>query len=101
MKLNIMERAKGIELVKKNVTTFSMIKESKCMNCQHTHYFDVSGKDYVINSLSEDTIMSLYQTISDLVFFGKDTKIDIDSMIPFERSLFVGILNKIREELNK
>lgn len=90
-----------LKKVRENATTFSLVKENACMVCNHTHYFDVSGDDYVINSLSEDTIMSFYQTTADLVFFGHYTKLDVDSMIPFERTLFVGILNKTREEMNK
>lgn len=87
--------------VKQNVTSFSLLKESTCMVCNHVHHFDISGDEYVVNSLSEDTIMSLYQTTADLVFFGKYTKLDVDSMLPFERTLFVGLLNKTREEMNK
>ncbi len=87
--------------VQKNVTTFSFTKGAECIACRETQWFDISDDAYVINSLSDDSVMSIYQTISDLVFFGKYTKLDIDSMIPFERTLFVGILNKTREELNK
>ena len=87
--------------VKENITRFDFIKNAKCLTCGSTQPFDISDDKYISECLSEDTIASIYQTMSDLVFFGKYTIACIDSMKPFERSVFVGILNKTREDLNK
>lgn len=54
---------------------------------------------FIVENMSEDTIASLYKTYSDLVYFGNYSKKDIDTIIPFERSLFVGMLNSTKKEL--
>jgi len=51
--------------------------------------------------ISEDTLNNIYQVTSDLIFFSHYTKADIDGMLPFERNIFIGILNKTKEKLNE
>lgn len=85
--------------VRQSITKFNFVRESSCIKCHETNYIDIE-KD-VIKYMSEDTLMSMYQTYNDLTFFGKYTKQDIDSLYPFERTILIGLLNKTREELNK
>lgn len=85
--------------VKRSVTKFNFIREHNCIKCKKPNYIDIEPD--VVQYMSEDTLMSMYQTYNDLSFFGKYTKQDIDSMIPFERTILIGLLNKTREELNK
>ncbi len=87
--------------VKRSITTFNFIKECKCIKCGSIRQFDISDELYVIENMSEDTLMNLYQTINDLVYFGHYSKLDIDSFLPFERTIMIGLLNKTKEELNK
>lgn len=54
----------------------------------------------VVENMSEDSITSLYRTYSDLTYYGHYTKTDIDSLIPFERIIFVGQLNAIKDKIN-
>lgn len=82
------------------VTRFNFRKPIQCEICQETNYVKIDGTNFIIDNMSEDSLMSLYQTYNDLVFFGKYSKIDIDSMYPFERSILMGLLNKTREDLN-
>ena len=51
--------------------------------------------------MSEDSAASMYQTYNDFVFHGKYSKLDIDSMYPFERTILISLLNKTIEEMNK
>jgi hypothetical protein len=51
--------------------------------------------------MSEDSLMSIYQTYNDLTFFGKYTKQDIDTLYPFERTILISLLNKTREDMTK
>lgn len=97
--LDIEEYEKLFQRVKDNQPTISFIKESKCINCKHIKYFDVSNTKYILETLSDDTLMTLYKTYSSLIFFGKYSKLDIDSMYGFERTIFLGLLNKLREDL--
>lgn len=87
--------------VQDSVTKFNLEHTKFCQHCNVEHKFDITNKTYVVENMSEDSLMSLYQTIGDMVFFGHYSKHDIDGMLPFERSIFVGILNKTREDLNK
>lgn len=85
--------------VKNSITKFNFLKDSYCIKCRKPNHIDISKN--VIDHLSEDSLVGLYQNYADLVFFGKYTKQDIDTMYPFERTIMIGLLNKTREELNK
>ena len=89
------------ERVKKNQIEFNFIKEAKCIKCGSYKKFDMSSASYIIEIMSDDSLMTLYKIYNHLIFFGQYTKQDIDSMYPFERSIFVGLLNKTKEDLIK
>lgn len=97
--LDIDEFETIMDEVKQSITKFNFIRESSCIKCHQPNYIDIEPD--VISYMSEDTLMSLYQTYNDLTFFGKYTKQDIDSLLPFERAILIGLHNKTREELNK
>jgi hypothetical protein len=87
--------------VLRTCTTFDFRKPIICQKCGKTNFVDIDSPEFVIDNMSEDDMMSLYQTYNNLVFFGKYTKQDVDSLYPFERSIVISILTKTREELNK
>jgi len=97
--LDIDEYEKLVHEVKSSVTKFDFIKKSSCIKCGKINTFDI--RNNVITYMSDDSLLSLYQTYNNLTFFGKYTKQDIDTLYPFERSIIIGLLNKTREELNK
>lgn len=84
-----------------NQTSISFIKQARCGICNHPKKFNLGDTKYIIEIMSEDTLMTLYKTYNFLVYFGKYTKEDVDKMYPFERNIFVGLLNKTKEDLNK
>lgn len=87
--------------VQENQIKIDFIKKNECLKCKAEHLFDIGQTKYIIEIMSEDDLMSLYKTYSSMIYFGHFTKSDIDSMYPFERSVFVGLLNKIKEDLAK
>lgn len=89
-----------LQRIKDNQIHFNFNKIAKCLYCQEEKIFDISPSKYLIEILSDDSLMSLYQTYSYLIFNGYYSKKDIDSMYPFERTIFVGLTNKIKEDLN-
>jgi hypothetical protein len=97
--LDLDEFEKLLNEVKESVTTFEFVRKSNCLKCKNTNYINIEND--VIDYMSEDTIMSLYQAYNDLTYFGKYTKQDIDSLYPFERTILIGLLNKTREEMVK
>lgn len=84
-----------------NQEKISFVKSCSCMKCGTKRNFDLSDPSYIIEIMSDDTLMSLYKTYNILNFFGGYTKTDIDSMYPFERNIFVGLLKKTKEDMNK
>jgi len=67
--------------------------------CQCGNHVPINLSDnFIVENMSEDTIQSIYKTYSDLIYFGKYSKQDIDTLIPFERTIFVGMLNNTRKE---
>lgn len=80
---------------------FNFKKNVPCLSCRKDNKFDISDTEYILKCLSEDNLMSMYQNYSDMIFFGKFTKQDIDTLYPFERTIFIGLINKTKEEINK
>lgn len=87
--------------VKDNQISFNFIKTTKCLKCRAPKTFDMSDKKYIIEILSEDTLMTLYKTYNYMIYFGHYTKTDIDNMMPFERTILTGLLSKTKEDLTK
>lgn len=87
--------------VKDNQISFNFIKSTSCLNCRTPKTFDMSDKKYIIEILSEDTLMTLYKTYNYMIYFGHYTKTDIDNMLPFERTILTGLLSKTKEDLTK
>jgi len=87
--------------VDNSICKFDFRKPVQCQKCSHENHINILSDEFILSILSEDTLISLYQTYNDLIFFGKYSKHDIDTMYPFERTIFVSLLNKSREELNK
>jgi len=87
--------------IKTSCVQFDFKKPAACLKCTKLNYIDISTPEFVLSVLSEDSLISIYQTYNDLIFFGKYSKLDIDSMYPFERTILMSLLNKTREDLNK
>ena len=99
--LDIDEFENLLERVKKNQFKFNFVKSCKCLHCRKDNYFDIGDITYIIEHLSENTLMSLYKIYTNMFMFGNLSKKDIDSMYPFERTIFIGLINKTKEDLNK
>jgi hypothetical protein len=84
-----------------NQTTISFIKEAKCLKCGTSNKFNLGSPEYIMEIMSDDSLMTLYKSYNFLIFFGHYSKSDIDNMYPFERSIFIGLLNKTKEDLAK
>ena len=87
--------------VQDNQVSFDFIRSVKCMKCGTPKKFDLSSLEYIIEIMSDDTLMTMYKSYNFLIYFGHYSKEGIDSMYPFERSIFIGLLNKTKEDLNK
>lgn len=99
--LDIDEYENLFEETKNSITMFNFTKPIICQQCGKQNLIKINRPEFAIDNMSEDSLISLYQTYNDLIFFGKYTKQDIDSLYPFERTILIGLLNKTREDLNK
>lgn len=99
--LELDEYEELFEETKNTITKFNFKRPIICQKCKKENFVGIGNPEFVIDNLSEDTIMSLYQTYNDLTYFGKYTKQDIDTLYPFERTILISLLNKTREDLNK
>jgi len=84
-----------------SITKFNFRKEIRCNLCGESNYTDISAPKFIIDNMSEDSVMSLYQTYNDLNYYGNYTKQDIDTLLPFERFILISLLNKSKEEINR
>jgi len=88
------------DYVNKNRTRINIVDECKCPYCNEKNKVTLEDNE-IINTLSEENIENIYKTISYLVFFGKYSKSDIDKMLPFERNIYLGLLDKELEKKNE
>lgn len=86
--------------VKNNTLKFQKDIFGFCSTCGNKVPIHL-GDNFIVENMSEDSISSMYKTYSDLIYFGNYTKQDIDSLVPFERTIFVGMLNSTRKETAK
>ncbi len=84
----------GIEkYINDNRTRFNFSTKCNCDHCGAEINIELNTKT-LLEGLSEDTAITFYKGISSLVYLGKYTKLDIDSMLPFERNVYLGLLNE-------
>jgi len=49
----------------------------------------------------ESSLQNIYQYYNNMKYFGKYSIFEIDSMLPFEREIYLGMLSKTIDEQNK
>lgn len=71
--------------------------DAKCAICRNPKEINIVNRQFVIDSLSEQTMISMIQAYNVMAMNGF-TKGDVDSMLPFERELHLGLFKKRTEE---
>lgn len=89
------------ENISKYQTTNNFIRKFKCLSCGHESYINLNSNKMVISSLSESSIESIYNFYENLIFTGKWSKQDIDSLLPFERVIFSSLYNESVKKHNE
>ena len=89
------------ENISKYQTTNNFIRKFKCLSCSHESYINLNSNKMVISSLSESSIESIYNFYENLIFTGKWSKKDIDSLLPFERVIFSSLYNESVKKHNE
>lgn len=99
--LELEEYDEYINYIQGNKADTSMKIGCKCLLCSEDNQVSISDTNFIVKNMSETKLESLFKLISNLVYSGHYTKLDVDSMVPFEREIYVGLLNQKIEELNK
>lgn len=89
------------ENISKYQTVNNFIRKFKCLSCSHESYIDLNSNKMVISSLSESSIESIYNFYENLIFTGKWSKQDIDSLLPFERVIFSSLYDESVKKHNE
>ena len=89
------------ENIAKYQTANNFLRKFRCMSCGHEAYIDLNSNKTVISSLSEASVESIYNFYENLIFTGKWSKRDIDSLLPFERVIFTSLYNESIKKHNE
>jgi len=77
-----------------NEKIFSNIVQVSCIYCSHKYNVRINP----IKFISKFSLTNLYEQYSDITYLSNMTKKDIDEMYPFEREIFLGLLQKKEDE---
>ncbi len=75
-----------------NICTFNFKREMNCIKCRSKNIINLRNIDFCLRCLSEDDISSFFKTYNNMVYYGHYSKLDIDSMYPYERKILNGLL---------
>ena len=75
---------------KNNKCIFNPLHTVLCIYCQNKYDVYIEAT----NIISNTSLTNLYEQYSDLTYYSHLTKEDIDKMYPFEREIFLGLLQK-------
>lgn len=89
------------EVINNFKVTFNFYNYIKCIKCGEEIKRKMESPLFISSIMTEDSLLSFYTTISDMVYYGKYTKQDIDSMFPFERNVLYGMLKTKIDEYNQ
>lgn len=83
-----------IGYILKNKVNFNFSKKCSCVMCGYEDLIRIDKPKFLLDNMSESDISTIYRVTSELIFNSHYTKQDIDGMLPFEREVFIGLLNQ-------
>ena len=87
--------------LKDYIVSFNFKRKCNCIKCKEENTIDISDNDFIIHSLSELSYSGIMTTYTNLVYYGHYSKLDVDSMYPFESFILERMLEKEIEALRK
>jgi len=82
------------DIIINNEKIFSTQIELTCFSCGVKYFTQIEP----IKSISKFPISNLYEQYTDITYFSHMTKKDVDEMYPFEREIFLGLIQKKEDE---
>lgn len=80
-----------LNAVKKSQIKIDFNKKTKCSNCSADQTVNCGDISFILDNVSEMSLSSVYEVYSNLVENGY-SKLDIDTLIPFERGVLIQIM---------
>jgi len=93
MDYNVLEN----KIFSNNYKIFDPKIDIVCKRCNTANSTTISFKSIV----SKFSISNIYEQYFDVSYFCNMTKIDTDSMFPFEREIFIGLIQAKQDEIEK
>lgn len=87
--------------IKDYLTYYDFSVKVKCFSCKKENILSIYNNKFIFDCISDDSIESLYKNYHALIYYGHWNKTDIDNLYPFERQIYIQLLNKTIEENNK
>ena len=87
--------------VSETQTLLDFNSKCKCLACKQEILVNLDRPKFIAKMLSEDSLISLYKTYDALIFHGHWAKSDIDNLLPFERGIFLNLLQEALEKRAK
>jgi len=85
-----------------NRTQFNFTKTIKCPNCKNDITINLRDIDILSGLFSEYDHVGFYTSIVNLMYFGKaDLHSILNDLYPFERNIYIELINKQVEQQNK
>lgn len=82
------------DLLENNKAIFNTIADVSCMFCGEKYKISIDP----IGSISKFNLTNIYEQYSDITYFSNMTKKDVDDMYPFEREIFMGLIQKKEDD---
>lgn len=93
--LDIVEYEEMIQAIKDHQYNISFEKTVHCVICAKPKTYSIGHDDFLISSLSEESPDGFFNTYARMSYYGNYSKLDIDSMLPGERTILLAKLNEL------
>ena len=89
-----------INKIKRSIVKFNFLKDVRCV-CGKSFKINLKDIKLCIKSLSDESLKAIYETYNNLTYYSHYTKMDVDSMYPFERAILIAMLNETIKKINE
>lgn len=81
-------------LFSNNIKIFNPVVDVICSSCGYKHKTSIGALDII----SKSNLSNIYEQYLDISYYSNMTKSDTDEMYPFEREIFIGLIQKKEDE---
>jgi len=98
--LDLDEYDRLIDKIKRSIVKFNFLHDVRCV-CGQSFKINLKDIKLCIKSLSDESLKAIYESYNNLTYYSHYTKMDVDSMYPFERAILIAMLNETIKKINE